>query len=262
MPDSLELVIVLVQPKFEGNVGAVARSCANFGLDSLVLIDPPPFGDEAYERALHAQDLMLNAPQFDSLEQAMENVKADTWVATTGKANINPKCHRRNPETPMELFESFEEGRKVALVFGREDNGLSNEEIELCDRVATVPTSDGYPVMNLSHAVTVFLYEAARGREIERLKPLATDTNHREAFVKMFDEFVDHLELPEIRERNSKLLFRRMVSRSQPTQWEFYTLMGVFNQGTRLLKGWKPGENDHEDFDVELGEEPPEDIEE
>ncbi len=117
--------VIVVEPKTGGNIGAIARSMYNFGLKELILVNPRELGDEAYTRAMHAQDILDNAVITESFEEAIKMV--DLVAATSARTTHGEKKTIRVPMTPEELFERFESyPGKIGLVFGREDYGLYN----------------------------------------------------------------------------------------------------------------------------------------
>ena len=149
--------MILVEPKYSGNVGAVARCMMNFDFSNLYLIKPCKLDDECYTRAMHAKKILDNAKIFSTFEDAVKNL--DYLVATSSIESQNDKKHLRNAFSLEELAEKiFEIDGKVGLVFGREDYGLYNEEISACDVMIRIPTSESYPSLNLSHSVGVILY--------------------------------------------------------------------------------------------------------
>jgi tRNA C32,U32 (ribose-2'-O)-methylase TrmJ len=94
-----ELVVVLAGPKTGGNVGATARTMANFAVDELRIVEGVPLDDEAYKRALHARHILDGAVHFDDFKAALEGL--DFTAATTGITNLNDRRHLRNPLTPI-----------------------------------------------------------------------------------------------------------------------------------------------------------------
>jgi TrmH family RNA methyltransferase len=229
-----DLVIVLTGPKTPGNVGAVARIMANFAVHELRIVEGVPLDEDAYKRALHAHHVLEEAKHFDGIGQALEGL--DFIVGTSGITNMNDKRHVRNPLTPLQLAERVAPLQgKVGLVFGREDYGLFTEELELCDVVVTVPTSDEYPVMNLSHAVAVLLYE------LHREMPLPHDTIkasefERDKLLEAFDDLLDSTEYPPHKLKNTRVMLRRIMGRSTLSEWEFHTMMGVVSRATKRIK--------------------------
>ena len=150
------LRIVLVEPAGAMNVGSVARVMKNFGLQHLVLVNPQcDIGLEAKQMAVHAQDVLESAVSVATLPSALQGcVRA---IATTARV--------RDWDTPLEtprdafpwLLEEL--ALPVALIFGREDRGLTNEELNYAQRFVCVPTSSIYPSLNLASAVGICCYE-------------------------------------------------------------------------------------------------------
>ena len=145
------LRIVLVEPREAGNVGAVARVMKNFGFDDLWIIGEHPKLDPlAGWWASGADDLIARAHFAPSLHYAIAD--AQTTVATTSN---------RGRTTPVDLSPlnlPFDDDEILALVFGREDRGLTREEIVQCQRTASIPTNPEFPTMNLAQAVGIFCF--------------------------------------------------------------------------------------------------------
>ena len=148
------LRIVLVEPREAGNVGAVARAMKNFGFDDLWIVgEHPPLQPVAGWWASGAEDIVERAHFAPTLHYALAD--AQLTVATTSA---------RGRTTPVDLspfdLAQFELGGDdvLALVFGREDSGLTREEVMQCQRTATIPTNPDSPTMNLAQAVCVFCF--------------------------------------------------------------------------------------------------------
>lgn len=154
------LIIVLVEPQGPLNVGSVCRSMMNFGFSRLRLVNPCSGyrGIQARKMALGAGHLLKSARCFDTLEQAL----ADCHMALGTTRRFGK--YRNTFYTPHKAGQQIaaqDDDLTCALVMGREDNGLTTEELSLCHAFVTIPTDDGYPSMNLSHALAVLLYETA-----------------------------------------------------------------------------------------------------
>jgi tRNA/rRNA methyltransferase len=155
--------IVLVEPREGGNVGAAARVMKNFGFRDLMIVGPPP--DDPDEKsvwwAVGAEDVVRGAGHVDTLEEALADVHLS--VATTAVRGR----HVFEQLTPADVAHLAEEtvgmDERLALVFGRETWGLTGQEIALCQRTASIPTSLEYATMNLAQAVGVFCYELGKG---------------------------------------------------------------------------------------------------
>ena len=153
-----DVCVVLVNPQTDGNIGAVARSMLNFGFTDLRIVGrTPDWSEEARNRAKNAQTVLEKSQCFESFQDAISD--CSIVVGTSGKREDGDKTAMRHFLLPDELPSrlSNAEGR-VALVFGPEGKGLLNEELSMCDLLVTIPTWEGYPILNLSHAVTVICY--------------------------------------------------------------------------------------------------------
>jgi tRNA/rRNA methyltransferase len=150
--------IVLVAPQGPLNVGSVCRAMMNFGFSDLRLVSPCAAyrSLDARRMALKAESILTHAAVFPSLQQAL----ADCHLAfgTTRRfGKYREDCLSPKQSAAHALSQSSDS--RVAFVFGREDRGLHTSELDLCQFFVTIPTDSAYPSMNLSHAVTLFLYE-------------------------------------------------------------------------------------------------------
>jgi len=226
--------VVLVEPQTDGNVGAVARSMGNFGFKELVLVSPCELTEEAYKRAKHGNDILRSAKTVTSFEEALKDcflVVGTSGIITHGDAQFV-----RIPITPKEFAQkSAELEENVALVFGREDIGLTQEQLHRCDLLVNIPSSDEYPTLNLSHAVTILLYEifALQGKP-SNTKPSSDE--QKELMFKFFSDILEAIDYPEFRRKKTDIMFRRMMGRAVPSRWEFYTIMGVFGDASKRIK--------------------------
>lgn len=153
----LRISIVLVGPKGDANIGAVARAMKNFGLTDLRLVDSVPhLTKTSYMWAVEAKDVLEGAKIFDSLDDAL----ADTHTSVTFTRRLGKRRRRH-----MDVREaaawicSRQKAGRMALVFGREDKGLSNDEINRCDVIVTIPSSKKLPSLNLAQAVIIACHE-------------------------------------------------------------------------------------------------------
>ncbi len=150
--------IVMVGTTHPGNIGAAARAMKNMMLSRLVLVDPQcPIGEIAYARASGAHDVLDNRQTVDSLEQALSD--CTLAIATTARS----RSLAWPMVTPRELAEkavnTTASGGRLAIIFGREHSGLTNEEIQLCNRMLTIPTNPDFSSLNVASAIQVVAYE-------------------------------------------------------------------------------------------------------
>ncbi|CAJ37453.1 RNA methyltransferase [Methanocella arvoryzae] len=221
---SMHVRVVLVEPAFEGNVGSVCRAMKNFGFDDLVLVRPCELGNSAKAMASHAQDLLASAAIVDTVEEALDGVSV--IVGTTGKPGSSTREHIRMPcFSPRELKTLLEDKQgTVALLFGKENHGLPNEILEKCGVVLSIPTSDDYPVMNLSHAVAVVLYELA---DIKGNDFLLADSEMQEILYQHVEQLLDSINYADYKKDKTSLMIRRIIGRAMISPREYFTLMGL-----------------------------------
>lgn len=151
------LRVVLVEPREAGNAGAVARVMKNFGFEDLWIAgEHPPLLPVAGWWASGADDVLAGARHVPSLREAIGD--AHLTVATTSmRGRTSPVTF--SPRTLANRFAELGEEQTLALVFGREDSGLTREELMLCQHTAAIPASATFPTMNLAQSVCVFCYE-------------------------------------------------------------------------------------------------------
>ncbi|MGD1875758.1 MAG: RNA methyltransferase [Mastigocoleus sp.] len=152
-----DVKIVLMEPAGARNVGSIARVMKNFGLSNLVLVNPQCdyLEEEALKMAVHADDVLKSARIVDTLPQALQGCKrAIATTARTRDWNIPLETPRMALPWLLELA-----NEPTALIFGREDRGLSNEELNYAQRFIKIPTNEEYASLNLAAAVSICCYE-------------------------------------------------------------------------------------------------------
>ena len=157
MASPAKFAFVLYRPQSAGNIGAVARALKNMGFDDLRLVGRGPLNDrEAVKMAVHADDLLANATVFPDLAAAIAD--CSIAVGTTSR-----RGGYRSRSTPLRAaaveLDALADSNKIAIVFGREDRGLTNRELKLCHRLVTIPTAPEYSSLNLAQAVGVVAYD-------------------------------------------------------------------------------------------------------
>ena len=167
----MSVVVVLHEPQDLVNIAHVVRALKNFGFRDLRLVNPREYDAYRVEGIAHqTQDILARVQRFETLEAALADCIHVTGFTARGRSA------KRNLQRPRaaaaEIVERAGAG-PVALVFGREDKGLTNEALDRCHRVVTIPASPAYPSLNLAHAVVLMLYELAlaRGDEATPFKP-------------------------------------------------------------------------------------------
>jgi len=227
----MDIRIVLVEPLYQGNVGSVTRAMKNFGFSDLVLVNPCKLEGEARAMSSHARDLLESARKVSSLEEAIDD--RSIIIGTTGIAGSRFDLHLRVPGySPSEMKERLQGmSGKVAILFGREDNGFTKEELKQCDMIMTIPTSEVYPVMNLSHAVAVVLYELSEVKGGDT--PLADPFDIGLLYDHMSELLVD-IDYPEHKREKTELMLRRIFGRACLLPREVQTLRGIIRKVQRI----------------------------
>ncbi len=162
MRNSLERTkIILVEPLGPVNLGSVARLCANFGISELRLVAPRcnPQDPEAIRMSVKGKKILEMAKQYPSLLEAVAD--CNRVVATCGRID-HGDIPLHSVEETIQWFVEPSNHHESAFVFGREDRGLTNEELLLAQKVITIQTTSTYPSLNLSHAVAIVLHEVNR----------------------------------------------------------------------------------------------------
>lgn len=149
--------VVLVEPQHSGNIGAVARAMKNMALSRLVLINPADhLAPEARMMAMHALDVLRHAQLCSSLAEA---IRDSSFVVGTTRRLGKARQVQRHPREMAPLLLALAQTNPVALVFGREVSGLTNEELQCCHELLTIPAHPTFGSLNLGQAVLLVCYE-------------------------------------------------------------------------------------------------------
>ena len=230
------IYVVFVEPESPGNIGFLARTMKNFGFSNLVLINPCELENEAYYHAMHAKDLIWNHKAYNSLEDFIKNEDIGFTVGTTRKAGGSYNVSRI-AISPHDFAQALNVNAKTAIVFGREGNGLTNEEVSLCDLIVTIPTDDNYPVLNISHAAAIILYEIfKKEKEYPREELEAATKDEKELLIQEMDSLIKCTGYPPHKMKTSSTVFRRIVGRSFIAGREAHTLIGTLRRIRMKLK--------------------------
>ena len=253
-----DIRIVLVEPSHPGNIGGAARAMKTMGLADLAIVNPGRFPDpQAIWRAAGAVDVVDGAAVFDRIDGAIADCG---WV-------IGTSARSRRVPWPVATVEQFSEqlarenlgGKPVAVLFGREDRGLSNEELECCNLHVVIPANPAYPSLNLAMAVQVVCYEILRaltrvagtddGTEHPPVEDLPADWDRSPAtaadlagLYRHLGEVLSAIEFQDPKNpRLTMTRLRRMFARIRPDQTEVAILRGVLTRFERTLARRYPG---------------------
>jgi len=236
-----QIKIVLVETSHPGNIGAAARAMKTMGLSRLALVTPQVYPSaEATARASGADDVLAQAEVFETLEEAI----ADCQLVLGTSARLRSlKWPQLNPrESADRVLLEVRQGR-VAIVFGRERVGLTNEELALCHYLVNIPSNPEYSSLNLASAVQILCYElsmqggGAEPAQSEELGELPVDQEEMERLYSHFESAL--VELDFLDPENPKHLMRRLrrlFNRVRATQNEVNILRGILTAAQRCCR--------------------------
>ena len=235
-----QIKVVLVEPIYSGNVGSVARVMKNFGFGDLILINPPTIDIEAKKMAARAQDVLNNALIYDHLEDLLDEFN---YVIGTTRI-VGGKSYVREPFlTPKRLKELIEGKRgAILIVFGREDNGLTNDELKRCDVIVNIPSSPDYPTLNISQSVGIILYE------LFDLDPNEGDTEipSREEMAHLDEHILrvlNEIEFPRFNRAKTALMLKRILEASGAGRKEIRSIRGILSAVEKKINKFIKNEN-------------------
>lgn len=240
---STDLHVVLVKTSDPGNIGAAARALKTMGLSSLRLVAPDSFPDpKATARASGADDLLQRAEVYPDLASAIADCPyvfgSGSKLRGIGKIEVDAR------QCALTASAAVQQG-KVALVFGTERTGLTNEELELCQYFVTIPANSAYDSLNLAAAVQVLCYElrmaalaaAAPDPDPERLHVPAPNAQMEHFFAHLHETlgligfFGDRASTKIMRR------LRRLYQRAMPDERELQILRGILTETQVAARG-------------------------
>lgn len=240
--------IVLVHTSHPGNIGAVARAMKNMGLSRLSLVAPRKFPDaQAEARAVHAGDVLAAARVVDDLDSALAD--SQFVVGTSARGRRIPWPVQDPRRCAARIAAASAAGQRVTVLFGREDRGLSNEELNRCHLHLHIPSDPACSSLNLAMAVQVVCYELrmlAVGDELPAAEtaewdtPFSTQAN-MERFYRHLEETLTEIDfLDPAAPRQLMPRLRRLYSRVRLDEMELNILRGILTatqQQTRRGSG-------------------------
>ncbi|MGA9006007.1 MAG: TrmJ/YjtD family RNA methyltransferase [Xanthobacteraceae bacterium] len=238
-------VVVLVEPQLGENIGAAARAMANFGLSRLRLVKPRQSwpNEKAQMMAAGADRILDGAKLYDTLEQAIAD--CSFVLATTARAHDQAKPVIGPAEAARQIAPRVTAGEMVAIVFGRERNGLENDEVALADRIVTLPVNAAFASLNLAQAIVIIAYEWFKLSTEEKLpfgmpdKSAPAPKQQLLAFFAALESELEKVEFfrPPDKRETMQINLRNIFSRMQPTQQDIQTLHGVIMSIAEGRKG-------------------------
>ncbi len=233
--------VVLVRPRGSGNIGSIARVMKNFGARELAIVGTARTRSFwARAMAVHGRDILSDAKCYPTIREATADCQL--IVGTTARSGLY-RSHSRTPRAVAPAIAAAARSGNVALVFGPEDHGLSNKDLEPCQLLITIPTNSDYQSLNVAQATAVCLYEvflAALTDLPEEALQRAEAKNIERLFDIMRDSLLKIGFLDSQNPEHMLLAFRRFLGRAGLEDKDVRILTGMFRQIEWYAeKGWK-----------------------
>ncbi len=252
--EHLSFTIMLVQPETAGNVGSVARLMKNFNFHDLVVFNPiaPVEEISSYETqgfAMHGRDILLNSDivELDDQKSHLKILKSylndyDLTIGTTAKGKHFTNINRSTALFPEDLeLPVSDTPLKIAILFGKESRGLTNQELDLIDILLRIPADDSYPTLNLSHAAGIILYEffkklhkitLGRGKN----PVLLADREDRQILYEHIQTLIKTIKIRRFRKMDSLRAFKNIFERTIMSNRELSLILGLFSKLNSVLE--------------------------
>jgi TrmH family RNA methyltransferase len=254
---NLNFTVILVSPEHSGNIGSVARIMENFNFKNLVCFNPIESVDQilshkTYGFAMHGKYILSNAKiitlrnqdEYFAEFQKFIN-KFDLVIATTAKGKRYTNIKRLAIFPDDLVMPVSKKPLNIAVLFGKESRGLTNEEISLADILIRIPTGEIYPTLNLSHACGIILYEIFKKINIINIgrgeKPvLLADKEDRLLLYSYIENIIKKLNVRQYKEDNMFFAFKNIFERSIMSKKELRLTIGVFSKLDSILNNIDP----------------------
>ncbi|WP_428356176.1 RNA methyltransferase [Methyloprofundus sp.] len=232
--------VVLVETSHPGNIGAVARAMKNMCMSELYLVKPKIFPSaDATSRASGADDILASAIRCDSIQEAIADCQLVIGASARSRTITVPE---ESPRVCAERLAFEAQDKKVAILFGRENSGLKNHELDLCQTLLTIPSNAAYSSLNLGAAVQVVCYELLVASSMDVAEPESREGAL--ASSAQMESFYEHLysaldEIGFINPQKSTSIMRRLrrvYHRAALDTKELDILRGILKKSTAILQ--------------------------
>lgn len=220
-----EIEVAVVEPKYQINLGYIARVSKNFGVERLILVSPRcnHKGKEAIKYSKHARELLEGATILKSLK----TLGSDLIIGTTGIWHKTDGSYYNVYRLGdiSKFVEKQDKSKKITLLLGRDDTGLSKKELRFCDATVFIETNKEYPILNISHALAIMLYAltSPNNKDYSFMSKIYADSKYQQDLLNLFGQLVKSN--PRIRDKKSvKIAFRHILRRANPTKKEINAL--------------------------------------
>lgn len=239
-----EIRVIVVEPKYQINLGYIARTLMNFGIRKINLVKPRCNykGKQAIKYSKHAHELLEKAKIYPSFQSSIAD--AGLVVGTTGIWHKSGKSFF-NVYTFDKLLDLIKnnkiKSKKISLIIGRDDTGLTKEELAMCDATVFIPADKDYPILNISHALAILLYGLTKERGTSQhydMQRMYADTNDTKRIFRLFEILVKSKQ--DIRDKPAVIAaFNHIIRRSAPTKKELSALAIALAHGIKNKKNKK-----------------------
>ena len=240
--DLSRIAVVLVRARNPNNIGAVARAMHDFGFSSLRIVNEYPMPLEGARSAVDASIVLRSATAYATVAEAVADCTLIIGTTAVGERDLNHPLLSLNSATP-EILTSVSNQGSVAILFGSEKTGLSNDELSHCNFLLTIPmfqhADTRHPSMNLGQAVAVCLYELVRERPLTQRSQPNEDASaaELERLTTLLAELLEASEYTRHHPANSTLAdLRRLVLRLRVTRADIPVWMGILRQALWKLR--------------------------
>ncbi len=227
--------MILVEPQGPLNVGSIARLCANFDVGELRIVSPrcDINSTDSKKMALKGQKYLDNCKIFNTIVEAIFD--CDLVLATCGRNDLSDNSSSESPEAISTWISSFSQINNLAILFGREDRGLSNSERLLCKKIIRINTSKNYRSLNLSHAVSIILYELNNSKTKNSEKnlkvfDLASSKEINESFMELEEMLIRIGYLLKHTSYAKIAKFKKYILKANTSSHEINVLRGIVHQ--------------------------------
>lgn len=212
------IFIILVEPKNAGNIGSVVRAMKNMGISHLRLVNPVDYRDVEEQKKLgyRSQEIIEKSREFKTLKDAMRDIST-AFLATTRKGKWKKDFF--SPKKAAETICSRAHKEKVAVIFGREDSGVTIDESQYANYFINIPAAVKYPSLNLSQAVMVTVYEIYSHLIEGSVAPVFPRKAKKKEFERLYDNIWDLMKDIEFREDDKGLFHRSLKRALNRTHW-------------------------------------------
>ena len=232
--------IVLVDTIHPGNIGSVARAMKTMGLSRLSLVNPRVFpSDDAIALSGNATDVLQNAKIYKNIRDA---IKDSTFVYATSSRDRSIQWPIKDAASAAkDIHAEVNNNKEISIIFGKEDRGLTNDELENANRLIEIPANPIYPVLNLAMSVQIISYEIFKASSDIKLKEWRDYPEvNSEQLQMLIDHFIDTaVEIDVIDPDNPKKIIsriKRMFTRLQPDEMEASFMRGFLSGIKKKLK--------------------------